>query len=57
MSNLIYSSIKEVLRKTENIDEQSIGVALTKKLTNGVITKCDEWISNAAIDINRNMAI
>ena len=45
------------LRPFEDIDEQSIGVALTKKLTNGVITKCDDWISNAAIDINRKLSI
>jgi predicted DNA-binding helix-hairpin-helix protein len=30
---------------------------LKKKLTNGVITNCDEWISNAANDINRKLSI
>ena len=41
----------------ESIDPQSISLALTKKLTDGVITKCNEWISNAAIDINRKLSI
>jgi predicted DNA-binding helix-hairpin-helix protein len=41
----------------EVIDEQSISLALTKKLTDGVITKCNEWISNAAVDINRKLSI
>ena len=34
-----------------------VALALKKKLTNGVITNCDEWISNAANDINRKLSI
>ena len=41
----------------EAVDEKSIASALKKKLTHGVITKCDEWISNAANDINRKLSI
>ena len=41
----------------EAIDEKSIASALKKKLTDGVITKCNEWISNAASDINRKLSI
>ena len=41
----------------EDIDERSVAAALKKKLTDGVITKCDEWISNAASDINRKLSI
>ena len=45
------------LNPFEEINEKSIGLALNQKLTNGVITKCDEWISNAALDINRKLSI
>ena len=41
----------------EAIDESSVASALKKKLTDGVITKCNEWISNAASDINRKLSI
>ena len=41
----------------EPINEKSIATALKKKLSNGVITKCDEWISNATNDINRRLSI
>ena len=39
------------------MDEESIAMALGKKLTDGVITKCNNWISNAAVDINRKLSI
>jgi len=45
------------LNAFEDIDENSVELALKQKLTNGVITKCDEWISNAAVDINRKLSI
>ena len=41
----------------EAIDESSVASALKKKLTDGVITKCNEWISNAATEINRKLSI
>ena len=40
-----------------SVDEESIALALGEKLTDGVITKCNEWISNAAIDIDRKLSI
>ena len=41
----------------EPIDDTSIVLALEKKVPNGVITQCDEWISNASIDIDRKLSI
>jgi hypothetical protein len=41
----------------EPINEKSIATSLKKKLPNGVITKCDEWISNATNDIERRLSI
>ena len=40
-----------------SIDEASIAVALDKKVANGVVTECNEWISNASLDIERKLSI
>ena len=45
------------LEAFDEVDEQSVSLSLQKKLADGVITKCDEWISNAANDINRKLSI
>jgi hypothetical protein len=39
------------------IEERAIYAGLDKKLPNGVIQECDEWISHAASDMNRKLSI
>ena len=39
------------------VDNMSIYTGLNKKLPNGVLKECEEWISNATIDMNRKLSI
>ena len=39
------------------IDDASVRAILTEKLPNGVIQKCEKWISNAKTDIKRKLSI
>ena len=41
----------------EPINQETIQVILSEKLSNGVIQKCEEWISDAKSDINRKLSI
>ena len=41
----------------EPVTEEGVRSVLAQKLSNGVIEKCEEWISNAKVDINRKLSI
>jgi len=45
------------LNYLEPVDAEAIRVGLAKKLPNGVIQKCEEWITNASHDMNRKLSI
>ena len=45
------------LNYLEPINEEVIYSGLNQKLPNGVLEKCEEWITNAALDINRKLSI
>ena len=45
------------LNYLEPINEEAIYSGLNQKLPNGVLEKCEEWITNAALDINRKLSI
>ena len=45
------------LHYLEQINEEAIYTGLSKKLPHGVLEKCEEWIANAALDINRKLSI
>ena len=45
------------LNYLEPINEEAIYSGLNQKLPNGVLEKCEEWIANAALDINRKLSI
>ena len=50
-------SILYSLDYLESVTEETVQAVLTQKLSNGVIEKCEEWISNAKTDINRKLSI
>ena len=41
----------------QTVDTEAIQVGLSQKLPNGVLEKCEEWISNASLDMNRKLSI
>ena len=45
------------LNYLEPVDAEAIRAGLAKKLPNGVIQKCEEWITNASHDMNRKLSI
>tara|TARA_R110000824_G_scaffold5445_1_gene25221 strand:+ start:182 stop:2437 length:2256 start_codon:yes stop_codon:yes gene_type:complete len=50
-------SILYSLDYLEPVTTEVIQAVLTQKLSNGVIEKCEEWISDAKSDINRKLSI
>ena len=50
-------SILYSLDYLEPVTTETIQAVLTQKLSNGVIEKCEEWISDAKSDINRKLSI
>ena len=45
------------LNYLELVDAEAIRAGLAQKLPNGVIQKCEEWITNASHDMNRKLSI
>ena len=50
-------SVLYCLDYLEPVTTEVLQAVLTEKLSNGVIEKCEEWISNAKTDINRRLSI
>ena len=50
-------SVLYTLDYLEPITEEVLQTVLAQKLSNGVIERCEEWISNAKVDINRKLSI
>ena len=45
------------LKYLSDVDETAVSAGLNKKLSNGVIQKCNDWIANAALDMDRKLSI
>ena len=41
----------------QTVDIEAIHAGLSQKLPNGVLEKCEEWISNATLDMKRKLSI
>ena len=56
-SEQIKFSVLCSLSYLEVVDAKAIGAGLSQKLPNGVIQECEEWITNAAHDMDRKLSI
>jgi hypothetical protein len=56
-SEQIKFSVLCSLSYLEVVDAKAIGAGLAQKLPNGVIQECEEWITNAAHDMDRKLSI
>ena len=56
-SEQIKFSVLCSLSYLEAVDAKVIGAGLAQKLPNGVIQECEEWITNAAHDMDRKLSI
>jgi len=45
------------LKYLSDVDATAVSAGLNKKLSNGVIQKCNDWIANAALDMDRKLSI